>query len=239
MEFQFYQAALIGGGLLNLMMALVLIGNSYAYSGFDTYRHSRLLTGLALAVFGVGFLLHYAFQWRTFWPAAATALSATYFHLGGMLLSWSHTSLLDAHYLTRRIVIRDIAILLFAITGYWLTAAASHLSPLIPTLVAPYLVNAQLFFGIFFLHITWLVYVFYRTYYRVSRRQSDEHTPTVVAFVRWMLRSCHLIILFGVGSILLTVLVPTAVWPYTVLLCVGMAVFIYIFYSLTEYGSKI
>ena len=37
----------------------------------------------------------------------------------------------------------------------------------------------------------------------------------------------------------MTVLVPHAVWPYTVLLTVGIAVFIYFFYSITEYGAFI
>jgi len=50
---------------------------------------------------------------------------------------------------------------------------------------------------------------------------------------------CHLIILFGLGSIVVTALFPTAVLPYTMLLCLGIAVFCYIFYALEEYGSVI
>ena len=32
---------------------------------------------------------------------------------------------------------------------------------------------------------------------------------------------------------------PLIPWPYTVLLCLGIAVFCYIFYALEEYGSVI
>ena len=92
---------------------------------------------------------------------------------------------------------------------------------------------------VFFLHVIWLVFVFYRTYYRVSRRLIAMQRGTAEQFVRWMLRSCHLIILFGVGSVTLTAFVPTAMWPYTLLLCCGIGVFFYIFYSLTEYGFVI
>ena len=227
MESQLYDTVLLSAGIVNLMMAMVLVGNSYAYRYIDTYNRARMLTGLALALFGIGFLAHYAFQLRTFWPEAATALSVTYFHLGGVLISWSHISLLDARYLARRVVIRDVVILLVAITGYWLSAV--HISP----------ITFHLSLLLFFLHISWLAFVFYRTYYRVCRRLAGQHKTTVEAFVRWMLRSCHLIILFGLGSVLITALVPTAVWPFTVLLVAGMAVFIYIFYSLTEYGSVV
>jgi hypothetical protein len=54
-----------------------------------------------------------------------------------------------------------------------------------------------------------------------------------------MLLSCHLIIAFGIGSIVFTILLPTAIWPYTVLLCVGGMVFAYIYYSISEYGAVI
>ena len=49
----------------------------------------------------------------------------------------------------------------------------------------------------------------------------------------------NLIVLFGLGSIVVTALVPRAIWPYTLLLVAGIAVFIYIFYSLSEYGTVI
>lgn len=54
-----------------------------------------------------------------------------------------------------------------------------------------------------------------------------------------MLLSCHLIISFGIGSIIITVSVPTLIWPYTVLEVVGILVFVYIFFSLNDYGNFI
>ena len=37
----------------------------------------------------------------------------------------------------------------------------------------------------------------------------------------------------------MTALLPEAVWPYSVLLCVGNAVFCYIYYSLDNYGAVV
>ena len=51
--------------------------------------------------------------------------------------------------------------------------------------------------------------------------------------------SGHLIVLFGIGSIVVTAAFPTQITPYTVLLCLGIAVYCYIFYSLSEYGNVI
>jgi hypothetical protein len=51
--------------------------------------------------------------------------------------------------------------------------------------------------------------------------------------------SCHLIVFFSIGSIVVTVIFPHQIIPYTVLLCMGIAVYCYIFYSLTEYGNVI
>ena len=62
MEHQLYQTVLLVAGILNLMMTIVLHHNSYAFKGYDVYRRARLLTGFALAVFGVGFLMHWYFQ---------------------------------------------------------------------------------------------------------------------------------------------------------------------------------
>ena len=80
---------------------------------------------------------------------------------------------------------------------------------------------------------------FYTTYYRVSRRLLALQHDNVESFIHWMLLSCHFIIAFGIGSIVFTSLFPLDVWPYTVLLCLGGLVFIYIYYSICEYGSVI
>lgn len=217
-ESQLYQTMLLLGGVANLLMAFVLYYNSYAYTPYVVYRRARLLTALSLAVFGLGFMLHYLYLWRTTWIEGATALSVSYFHIGGVLLSWSHISLLNPNYPSRRIVVRDIVILVIALVGYW---------------------NSPVTIILFFAHISWLTYTFYHTYYKVTHQLIKMHRRVVEGFMRWMLLSCHLIILSCMGSILVTALMPESVWPYTVLLIAGMAVFIYIFYSLTEYGSVI
>ena len=54
-----------------------------------------------------------------------------------------------------------------------------------------------------------------------------------------MLLSCHLIIVFGIGSIVVTACLPTAVWPYTLLMAIGILVFVYIFFSINDYGYVI
>jgi hypothetical protein len=54
-----------------------------------------------------------------------------------------------------------------------------------------------------------------------------------------MLRSCHLIIVFGIGSIMFTSFFPVDAWPFTVLLIVSAMVFVYIYYSISEYGLVI
>ena len=132
-------------------------------------------------------------------------------------MSWSHTSLVNPYYLTAWIVVRDIVILGLGQGLLWMGACG----------LGSWMLNAGV--AVFLAHVSFLAVTFYRTYYHV--RLFSYHHP--------FLMSCHLIILFGIGSIVMTVLVPHAVWPYTVLLTVGIAVFIYIFYSITEYGAFI
>ena len=86
---------------------------------------------------------------------------------------------------------------------------------------------------IFFLHAPYIAFTFYRTYYRVRRSLSsrivdgnaprwwtEETKREVLSLHHSFVLCCHLIILFG-------------------LLCLGIAVFCYIFYALEEYGSVI
>ena len=178
-----------------------------------------MLTAVFFAVFGIGLLLHYHFHWRQTCPPMAMALSLTYFHIAGVAITWSHTSLLNPRYLSRRVVARDVAFLIIGLSAYWLTTVGVY---------------------IFLLHATLMTYDFYSTYYHLNRHSF----PTLGevggrAIFRWMLLSCHLIIFFGIGSIVFTYLLPTAIWPYSVLLCVGGLVFIYIYYSISEYGTVI
>lgn len=235
-EIELYQTVLLVAGILNVMMALALFHNNYVYRNYEVYHRARILTGLCLAVFGIGFVMHYIFQWRTVWPAGATALSVSYFHTGGAMISWSHTSLLNPDYLTRTVLIRDTAIVIVGLISYWTAASCLTLRVFHLSLI------------VFFLHILWLSFKFYYTYYTVSRRmaemqlyeQSDgTQLYSLFPYHHSFLLSCHLIIGFGIGSIVFTALIPNSVWPYTLLLTVGIAVFIYIFYSLSEYGTVI
>ncbi len=224
-ELKLYRITLVVACIVNLMMAASLLHNNYMYRDYCVYHRARWISALCLAVFAAGFALHGWFQWRTVWPLGATALSVSYFHVGGVLFSWSHTSLLNPNHLRQELVCRDVALLALGLCCYWL-AATGIFRGFFP-------------FIIFFLHIGLLTFVFYRTYYRVSRRLIAMQLGSVEGFIRWMLLSCHLIIGFGIGSIVFTAIFPVEVWPYTVLLCVGMAVFVYIFYSLVEYGAVI
>ena len=218
-ELELYDLSLLIVGALDLAMAIGLLVNNYAYRHYPVYHRSRVLTAVFFAVFGIGLLLHYHFHWRQTCPPMAMALSLTYFHIAGVAITWSHTSLLNPRYLSRRVVARDVAFLIIGLPAYWLTTVGVY---------------------IFLLHATLMTYDFYSTYYHLNRHSF----PTLGkvggrAIFRWMLLSCHLIIFFGIGSIVFTYLLPTAIWPYSVLLCVGGLVFIYIYYSISEYGTVI
>jgi len=227
MELQLYNLSLILGGVVNIIMAFALVHNNYFYSDYEVYKRSRLFSALSFTVFGIGFLMHSYFDWRTSWPVAATALSVTYFHIGGTLFSWSHTSLLNPLYLRRFVLQRDIIALLSSIFFLW-SGVLYYNDTLLGVGI-----------GIFFVHVIWMSADFMHNYYRVSRKLIEMQLGSIVSFVRWMLLSCYLIILFGIGCIIVTTIYPSVIWPYTVLLCVGMFVFLYIFYSLAEYGVVI
>jgi hypothetical protein len=223
-ELALYDLTLLVVGVVNIAMATGLLMNNYTYRHYPVYHRSRMLTAVFFAVFGIGLILHYHYHWRQACPPLATALSLTYFHIAGVAVTWSHTSLLNPRYLSRRVAARDIAFLAIGIPTYWLTAMFN--------------VPGSMF--IFLLHAVWMTYDFYTAYYRIRHRLRCIQSSTQHArCFRWMLLSCHLIIAFGIGSIVFTILLPTAIWPYTVLLCVGGMVFAYIYYSISEYGAVI
>jgi len=242
MSQELYQTVLLIAGGVNLLLALVLLLDNGEYRDYDVYRRARSLVALCYAVFAVGFLLHAHFGWRTSWPDGATALSTTYFHVGAVLFGWSHTSLLRPDYLRRSIVVRDTTILIIGIAGYWTTAVWAESSLL--TLHASLL--------IFFLHAGYIAVNFYRTCYLVRRSLqrkpvgseapfwwTEEAKREVLDGHHSFVVSAHLIILFGIGGIVVTASVPTLLWPFTLLMAAGIAVFMYIFYSLAEYGRVI
>ena len=237
---------LLFAGGVNLLIAFVLLYNNVWFRNYDVYRRARQLVALCYVIFAIGFFLHDHFEWRTSCPAAASALSVSYFHIGGVLLGWSHTSLLRPDYLSKKVIVRDLLILAVGLIAYWTVALAqsSTLNPQRSTL------NPQ--FSIFFLHATFIAYTFYHTYFTVRRNimrmpandgapswWTPEAKRTVLSGHHSFMVSGHLIVLFGIGSIIVTAVFPTQITPYTVLLCMGIIVYCYIFYALTEYGNVI
>lgn len=239
MEQQLYHTVLLFAGGVNLLIAFVLLYNNVWFRNYDVYRRARQLVALCYVFFAIGFFLHAHFEWRTSWPAAASALSVSYFHIGGVLFGWSHTSLLHPDYLTKKVLARDLIILVVGIIAYWTVA----------------LTQSSIFhlqFSIFFVHATFIAYTFYNTYFTVRRNimrmPVDGESPkwwtpkakrTVLNGHHSFMVSAYLIVLFGIGSIIVTAAFPTQITPYTVLLCMGIVVYCYIFYALTEYGNVI
>ena len=121
---------------------------------------ARICTTIWIMAFGIGYELHAIFMFRFTWPSAASALTATYFHLAGICFSWGYTSLLNPMYLTRRIAIRDVAIYVIGLISYWTVALLFRQAPLL----------TMLSFCIFFGYAFYVTYVFYRTYNRVTLR---------------------------------------------------------------------
>ena len=210
------------------------------FRNYDVYRRARQLVALCYTIFAIGFFIHAHFEWRTSWPAAASALSVSYFHIGGVLFGWSHTSLMRPYYLTKKVIVRDLIILAVGLTGYWTAVANCSLLTLHFSL------------SIFFVHAAFIAYKFYLTYYTVRRDimrmpagkeaprwWTSEAKRTVLNGHHSFMISAHLIVLFGIGSMVVTTAFPTQFFPYTVLLCMGIAVYCYIFYALTEYGNAI
>lgn len=233
MELELYRTALILAGAVNLLIAVALLHNNVYFRVYEVYHRSRSLVAINYAIFGIGFLLHAYFCWRTTWPEAASALTVSYFHSGGVLFGWSHISLMKPDYMTKKLVIRDLVILVIGIIAYW-------------TILADWA------FVIFFVHATYIAFTFYLTYYKVRknivRLPADEQAPqwwtaetkrTVLGFHHSFVIGCHLIVLFGLGSIVITAAFPHDIWPYTLLTLTGILVFCFIFYALVEYGSVI
>ena len=229
MEETIYRITLLLTGLMNLGMAALLQSHTSRYAKFPTYRMTRILTSIWLTAFAIGYLLHAAFVWRNTWPTAASALTVSYFHIGALCFSWGYTSLLDPTYLKRRVVIRDLAIFVVGVLGYWTVALSWKDAP----------TYTLLSFVIFFLYALWIVIVFYRTYNRVSYRMMKMSLGSVSGFVRWMQVCCDMIILFGIGSVTITGIFANELVPYVLLLFSGVGMFGYMVYSLEKYGEVV
>jgi hypothetical protein len=110
-----YNIILLIAAAVNITMGCALLAGNSSYGDYTVYRRSRLLTALTFLIFAAGFIAHSRLGWRATWPAGASALSVSYFHVAAVLFGWSHISLLNPNYLTRRIVVRDIVILVVGI----------------------------------------------------------------------------------------------------------------------------
>lgn len=233
MELELYHLMLMLAGAVNLLIAVALLHNNVYFRIYDVYHRSRTLVALNYTIFGIGFLIHAYFGWRTLWPEGASALTVSYFHSGGVLFGWSHISLMRPDYMTRKIVVRDLSILAIGLVAYW-------------TILADWA------FVIFFVHASYIAFTFYRTYFHVRRTIANmpageksrdwwtaETKRTVLAYQHSFVIGCHLIVLFGLGSIVLTAVFTHEIWPYIFLTAAGIVVFCYIFYALVEYGNVI
>lgn len=233
MELELYRTALFLAGAVNLLIALALLHNNVYFRVYDVYYRSRWLVAVNYAIFGIGFLLHAYFVLRTTWPEAASALTVSYFHSGGVLFGWSHISLMRPDYLSKKRMACDLAILFIGVVVYWT-------------------VMQDWVFAIFFVHASFIAFNFYRTYFQMRKNiedmPADEKAPhwwtaeakrTVLGFHHSFVLGCHLIVLFGLGSIVITAAFPHDIWPYTLLTLTGIVVFCFIFYSLVEYGNVI
>lgn len=229
MEQSIYQLSLIVTGILNLLMGIYLLRDNYRYTKYPIYYMARICTIIWVMAFGIGYQIHAFFLWRFTWPAAASALTVTYFHLAGICFSWGYTSLLNPVYLTKRIKIRDIAIYAVGLVVYWTIPLIWQNAPM----------YTLLSYCIFFSYAAYVTYVFYHTYNQVSMRLLKMSLGNVRDFVKWMQVCTDLIILFGIGSVVITALFPTASLPFVLLLLAGVGMFSYMVYSIEHYGKVI
>jgi hypothetical protein len=141
--------------------------------------------------------------------------------------------------------VRDLTILIIGLLAYW--------SSTVFALHSQFFARIQPFtFIIFFVHAGIITYTFYHTYYVVRRNimrmptggearkwWTPQTKRTVLNSHHSFMISGHLIILFGIGGIVFTAAFPTQIAPYTLLSGMGILVYCYIFYALTEYGNVI
>lgn len=225
----FYSLSLFIGAVVNVLLAGMLLfdHDNFLYYG-TRYLRARYLTALSLIVFAVGFFLHWLFLPRYTNPLAASALSLAYFHLGGMLFSMSHTSILDRHYLTRSVVIHDVGVTTISLTIYALSVILGSKALL------------YIGFALFFLHVFYLTHKFFRSFHRAYAllgNYANEYAHDTDRDIRWLFFSCYVIIFFGIAGIAVTYIFPEDTLPFTILMFIGVIAFTYIYKALDAFGS--
>lgn len=226
MEPTAYNVTLVIGVMVNGFAGLLLLLQSLFEGSHPSYRRALLFSGLVLWLYGAGFACHVYFQWRSSLPVMASALTLTYFHLGGMLFSWSHIGLVDPFYGSWKIYVRDVAIVACAIPCYWLSVGAPALRCVGYTICV--------------LHCCLFAATFYMKYFNVRAKLYEVTTDGRIRLrMRFMATSCNLIILFGIGGIIITSLWQQAEWPYTLLMVASSVVFGYIAGSLILYQDVV
>lgn len=227
MEQTIYVVTLIMTGLINLALGGILFSGNKAYRQQTVYLRSRLLTILWLTAYSIGYILHAIFLWRYTWPTAASALTVSYFHIGAICFNWGFIPLLNPNYLKRRVIVRDLYIFAVGLITYWTVALKWHHAP----------VYISMAFLVFFVYAAMTVFTFYRTYNRVSLRMIRMTSGNVMQFIRWMQVCCDCIVLFGIGSVAITAIFPNDIIPFLLLLTSGAGMFMYIAYSISNYGK--
>lgn len=125
-----YNIILLIAAAANVIMGCSLLNGNGNYHDYDIYRRARTLTAVCYFIFAAGFIAHSQLGWRAVWPDGASALSVSYFHMAAVLFGWSHISLLNPNYLTRRVAVRDVSILLVGLVVYWTAATQTSYFPM-------------------------------------------------------------------------------------------------------------
>lgn len=220
---------LVIGVMVNGFAGLLLLLQSFYEHDHPTYRRALMFTAIAVWLFAIGFALHIHFHWRAENPMFASALTLTYFHLGGMFFSWSHIGLVDPYYVSWRVCLRDLLIVAVAIPCYWLGTES------LPVNIIGYVICT--------LHCSWFATCFYWKYYHMrSHLPEVTNDPNIRLRTRFIVVSCHLIIGFGIGGIVITSLLSDnrhAEWPFVLLMVASSIVFSYIAATLLAYHEVV
>ena len=186
-------------------MGCSLLDGNKGYPDYEVYRRSRMLTALTYLVFAAGFIAHSRLEFRLLWPAGASALSVGYFHMARSYSAES-SSLLGPGYLAR-IVIRDVAI---TRSRHRHLLDDSHLYLAHAELCLCHLCSRNLHLGIIFSRTLLGVRRLTKPCAERSQRPlvDSPESPDGHRLPALYPRRCYLIVIFGLGSIVITAASP-------------------------------